>query len=223
MNRAAEMDEDDRVIVPEGDPRPWLRSRLRPLDDPGGVPDRVRGDHDLNPAWMKPEDRMLRPAAVLVPIVHRAAGLTVLLTRRSKNLNSHAGQVAFPGGRVDPTDRDIVHAAMRETMEETGIGEAFITPVGLLDPYETGSSFQIHPVVGVLREGFTPVPSPHEVDEIFEVPFAFLMDAANHQAHTGFWQGQERRYYAMPFHSHNIWGATAGMIVNLRERLAGGE
>ena len=96
-----------------------------------------------------------------------------------------------------------------------------MTPVGLLDPYETGTGFFIVPVVGVLREGCTPVASPLEVDEIFEVPFAFLMDIANHQRHASVWQGRERHYYAMPYESHNIWGATAGMIVNLRERLFG--
>ncbi|BCW88546.1 putative Nudix hydrolase NudL [Alphaproteobacteria bacterium SO-S41] len=208
--------------IPEGDPRVWLRAHLRPLEDAAVMTGPKRGDFDLNPGERKAgAPAFLRNAAVLVPIIHRPAGLTVLLTRRSAHLSSHAGQVAFPGGRIDDTDDGPVDAALRETEEETGIPRDFVTPVGLLDPYETGSGFVIIPVVGVLREGCTPVASPDEVDEIFEVPFAFLMDVANHQSHSGVWAGRERRYYAMPYESHNIWGATAGMIVNLRERLFG--
>lgn len=209
---------DERLTIPDGDPRIWLRPFLHRLDDPAALPAVGRGDHDLNPGWTR-QDRKLRPAAVLVPIVHRAEGLTVLLTLRSSHLSSHAGQIAFPGGRVDDTDDGVIDAALRETEEETGISRTFVTPIGLLDSYETGTGFKIHPVVGVLREGFTPHPNPHEVDEIFEVPFAFLMDVANHQRHTGYWQGQERHYYAMPYESRNIWGATAGMLVNLRDML----
>ncbi len=208
--------------IPEGDPRLWLYPLLRPLEEARGMtaaPE--RGDFDLNPQMRDEAGEMplLRPAAVLVPIVDRPSGLTVLLTRRSAHLSSHAGQVAFPGGRIDDGDDGPVGAALRETEEETGIPPSFVTPVGLLDPYETGSGFVIVPVVGVLREGCTPRPNPGEVDEIFEVPLDFLMDTANHQRHSGVWQGRERRYYAMPYESHNIWGATAGMIVNLRERL----
>ena len=213
-------DNAPRFVIPEGDPRVWLRALLRPLSDAADMTTQ-HGDFDLNPGMRAAGAKPLRNAAVLVPIVHRPAGLTVLLTRRSAHLSSHAGQVAFPGGRIDDTDDGPVDAALRETEEETGIPREFVTPVGLLDPYETGSGFVIIPVVGVLREGCTPVASPDEVDEIFEVPFAFLMDVANHQSHSGFWAGQERRYYAMPYESHNIWGATAGMIVNLRARLFG--
>ncbi|MFO1237099.1 MAG: CoA pyrophosphatase [Alphaproteobacteria bacterium] len=218
----ADEDRPTAASIPDGDPRHWLRPLLRPLADAAAMNGPRRGDHDLNPGYRSDGPApLLRPAAVLVPIVDRAAGLTVLLTRRSAHLSSHAGQVAFPGGRVDPEDDGPVEAALRETEEETGIPREFVTPVGLLDPYETGTGFFIVPVVGVLREGCTPVASPLEVDEIFEVPFAFLMDIANHQRHASVWQGRERHYYAMPYESHNIWGATAGMIVNLRERLFG--
>ncbi len=208
--------------IPEGDPRLWLYSLLRPLEEAARMTVPERGDFDLDPRMRDGAAPLLRPAAVLVPIIDRPSGLTVLLTRRSPNLSSHAGQVAFPGGRIDPGDDGPVGAALRETEEETGIPREFVTPVGLLDPYETGTGFVIVPVVGVLREGCTPRANPAEVDEIFEVPLAFLMDTANHQRHSGTWQGQERRYYAMPYETHNIWGATAGMIVNLRERLGGG-
>ena len=213
--------EDKSPRPPAGvDPRLWLRPALRPLEDVVSVAP-GRSDYDLMPgsrdAAPKPA---LRPAAVLVPLVDRPSGLTVLLTRRSDTLNSHAGQVAFPGGRIDDTDRDAVAAAMREAHEEIGVTQEFITPVGLLDSYETGTGFIITPVVGVLRVGFTTRPNPGEVDEIFETPFSFLMDVANHQLHSAVWQGRERRYYSMPYQGYNIWGATAGMIVNLRDRLA---
>lgn len=208
--------------IPEGDPRLWLHAHLRPLSEALALARPERGDFDLNPQWRDDEAKpLLRPAAVLVPIIDRPSGLTVLLTRRSSHLSNHAGQVAFPGGRIDEGDDGPIGAAIRETFEETGIPAAFITPVGLLDPYETGTGFAIVPVVAVLREGCTPRANPGEVDEIFEVPLDFLMDTANHQHHSGVWQGRERRYYAMPYESHNIWGATAGMIVNLRERLEG--
>jgi 8-oxo-dGTP pyrophosphatase MutT (NUDIX family) len=213
---------DDRFHIPEGDPRLWLRPYLRALEEALEMTRPAKGDYDLNPHWRDVEAKpSLRPAAVLVPIIHRPAALTVLLTRRSPNLSSHAGQVAFPGGRIDPEDDGPVGAALRETEEETGIAPHFVTPIGLLDPYETGSGFVIIPVVGVLREGCTPKANPHEVDEIFEVPLEFLMDIANHQRHASVWQGRERHYYSMPYDRHNIWGATAGMLVNLRERLTG--
>lgn len=214
---------ETRFHIPKGDPRLWLYPLLRPLEEAKALTKPERGDFDLNPAYRDEEIAapLLRPAAVLVPIIDRPGGLTVLLTRRSANLSNHAGQVAFPGGRIDPGDDGPVGAALRETEEETGIPPAFITPVGLLDPYQTGTGFVIVPVVGVLREGCQPRANPAEVDEIFEVPLDFLMDTANHQRHSGVWQGRERRYYAMPYETHNIWGATAGMIVNLRERLGG--
>lgn len=210
----------EALAIPEGDPRLWIAPRLRPLEEAASMIAPERGDFDLNPEWRKPEEApLLRPAAVLVPIVDRPTGLTVLLTERSAHLSSHAGQVSFPGGRIDPDDDGPIGAAIRETWEETHIPAEFITPLGLLDPYETGSGFVIVPVVALLREGCQPIANPAEVDEIFEVPLTFLMDVANHQQHSAHWQGQQRRYYAMPYDSHNIWGATAGMIVNLRERL----
>jgi len=221
MNTLPAVEGERPFRIPEGDPSLWLYSMLRPLEEAKGMIVPSRGDFDLNPQGRGEAAALLRPAAVLVPIVDRPGGLTVLLTRRSPNLSSHAGQVAFPGGRIDDGDDGPVGAALRETEEETGIPGDFITPVGLLDPYETGSGFVIVPVVAVLREGCSPQANPDEVDEIFEVPLAFLMDTANHQRHSAVWQGRERRYYAMPFDGHNIWGATAGMIVNLRERLGG--
>lgn len=175
-----------------------------------------RSDDDLNPeARMIPEGEAPRAAAVLVPLVPRAGGLHVLLTERQPHLRNHAGQVAFPGGRIDETDQGPVAAALRETEEETGIAPAFVEPLGFLDTYLTATNFRVMPVVGLLRPGFTVTPREAEVADVFEVPLSFLMDPAHHERHSRDWQGKLRYYYAMPWDGHYIWGATAGMIRNL--------
>lgn len=181
------------------------------------------GDRDLNPDWQDEVARdgrpKLRDAAVLVPLVERREGLQVLLTRRSEALPSHAGQVSFPGGRVQDEDRGVADTALRETEEEVGLARSFVTIAGFFEPYETGTGFAIQPVVGFVRPEFELRPDPREVAEAFEVPFDFLMDPANHQLHHAVWQGRRRSYYAMPYGRHYIWGATAGMLVSLRRRL----
>ncbi|MFM8745366.1 MAG: CoA pyrophosphatase [Aestuariivirga sp.] len=175
-----------------------------------------RSDDDLNPeARMIPANETPRAAAVLVPLVPRAGGLSVLLTERQPHLRSHAGQVAFPGGRIDDTDHGPVAAALRETEEETGIAPDFVEPLGFLDTYLTSTNFRVMPVVGLLRPGFTVTPHEAEVAAVFEVPLSFLMDPAHHERHARDWQGKLRHYYAMPWEGHYIWGATAGMIRNL--------
>jgi len=179
-----------------------------------------RSDDDLNPeARMIPVGEAPRAAAVLVPLVPRAGGLQVLLTERQPHLRNHAGQVAFPGGRIDDTDHGPVAAALRETEEETGIAPGFVEPLGFLDTYLTSTNFQVMPVVGLLRPGFTVMPHEAEVAEVFEVPLSFLMDPAHHERHARDWQGKLRYYYAMPWEGHYIWGATAGMIRNLYSML----
>lgn len=173
-------------------------------------------DDDLNPtARMIPAGEDPKPAAVLVPLVPRADGLHLLLTERQPHLRSHAGQIAFPGGRIDAGDADAVAAALRETEEETGIPPAFVEPVGFLDTYLTSTNYRVVPVVALLRPGFTAVPQEAEVKDLFEVPLAFLMDPAHHERHSRDWQGHVRYYYAMPWQGRYIWGATAGMIRNL--------
>ncbi|MBP6012746.1 MAG: CoA pyrophosphatase [Alphaproteobacteria bacterium] len=165
--------------------------------------------------------RVLRPAAVLIPIIERRDGLSVLFTRRADHLARHAGQVSFPGGRVDGGDDDAVAAALRETEEEVGLSRSFIEVRGELDRYETGTGFAIQPFVALVREGFDLKVDEREVAEAFEVPLAFLMEPANQKQQTSTWQGRERRYYAMTYDRHYIWGATAGILVNLYERLYG--
>jgi 8-oxo-dGTP pyrophosphatase MutT (NUDIX family) len=179
----------------------------------------LQGDHQLakDMAGIL-ADKPFRPAAVLMPVVAREQP-TSLLTQRASGLSTHSGQVAFPGGRIDPGDRDPVDAAMREAMEEIGLAREFIMPLGYLDPYLSGTGFRIVPVVALIRPGFTLALNPGEVVDAFEVPFDFLMSPHNHQRHSREWRGITRSYYAMPYQDRYIWGATAGMIRRLYERL----
>ena len=214
------MKADDSVS--EGDLRRRLVERLALRATPAGPP--RRGDHDLNPKWRDAasDGRVLRPAAVLIPIIERRdTPLSVLFTRRADHLARHAGQVSFPGGRVDEGDADDVAAALRETEEEVGLSRAFVDVRGALDRYETGTGFVIQPFVGLVREGFELKIDKAEVAEAFEVPLSFLMDTKNHEPRTATWQGRERRFYGMTYDGHYIWGATAGILINLHQRLYG--
>lgn len=178
-------------------------------------------DDDMNErARMIPEGVAPKLAAVLVPVVKRPSGPTVLLTQRHSGLAKHAGQVAFPGGRLDDGET-AVDAALREAEEETGLFRSFVTPLGYLDGFLTVTQYLVTPVVALVEEGFTLQPQPSEVDDIFEVPLAFLMNAANRQTQSREWKGLTRHFYVYPFGERYIWGATAGMIKNLHDRLYG--
>jgi 8-oxo-dGTP pyrophosphatase MutT (NUDIX family) len=159
-----------------------------------------------------------RAAAVLAAIVARDDGLTVLLTERATGLRAHSGQIAFPGGQIDPGETPL-EAALREAEEEIGLDRAYIEPLGWLDAYSTGTGFRIAPLVALARPGFSLTLNPTEVADAFETPLAFLMDEANHQIHEREFGGRLRRFYAMPHNDRYIWGATAGMLRNLWERL----
>ena len=159
-----------------------------------------------------------RPAAVLVLVVARPA-LTVLFTQRSLDLKTHAGQISFPGGRVDPDDKSALDCALREAWEEIGLPAAHVEPLGYLDSHRTGTGFQIVPVVGLVRPGFTLALDAREVSDAFEVPLEFLMDPANHRKDSRPWRGRVRFSYAMPYGERYIWGATAGMLKNMQQRL----
>ena len=176
-----------------------------------------RGDHDLNPG-MHPE-RALTAAAVLVPLIDREDGLTVLLTKRTDHLHDHAGQVSFPGGRVDPGDRDAAAAALREAKEEVGLDPQRVDLVGRLDTYVTRTGFEVTPWVGLVMPPIALVPDPFEVAEVFEVPLGFFLDPLNRKTESRVWQGTERFFYVYPWPGYYIWGATAGMLSNLAEVL----
>ncbi len=178
-----------------------------------------RGDHDLNPD-MRPEGP-LTEAAVLVPLVDRPDGMTVLLTLRTEHLNDHAGQVSFPGGRVEQTDANPVAAALRETDEEIGLNARHIEVIGRLDDYTTRTGFMITPVVGLVSPPFSLKLDSFEVAEVFEVPLSFVLDPSNHERRSRVWKGAERHFYVLPYAERHIWGATAGMLVNLAEVLRG--
>lgn len=185
--------------------------RTSPHPEPGDL------DYRLTPSALA----ALVPAAVLVPIVERDAGPTILLTRRTTHLTNHAGQVSFPGGRLEAEETDPIQTALRETEEEIGLGRRHVTLIGRLDEYVTGTGFRIVPVVGMVQPPFDLEPDPFEVEEVFEVPLAFVLDPANHQLCSREHQGRARHFYAMPYEGYYIWGATAGILVNLYEVLAG--
>jgi 8-oxo-dGTP pyrophosphatase MutT (NUDIX family) len=187
------------------------------LTDPSAAG--ARGDLDLNPEmWLRAGVKATRPAAVLVPVVDRPEP-TVLLTLRTAELASHAGQVAFPGGKIDPADESPVAAALREAREETGLAPSHIEPIGYLDLYLTFSGFRILPTLARVKPDFTLTLNPHEVVEVFEVPLAFVMTPDNHQRKTRDWNGMQRAYYEIPFENRYIWGITAGILRNLYDRV----
>jgi 8-oxo-dGTP pyrophosphatase MutT (NUDIX family) len=179
------------------------------------------GDHELNPEWPEAGEHgpVRRPCAVLIPLTIHPAGASVLLTRRSDHLPQHAGQIAFPGGKIGPQDRAPVNAALREAYEEIGLHPQFVDILGRLEDYRTATGFDIAPFLCIVRPGFSLVPDHNEVAEILEVPLAFLMSPANHQIREVIWRGRPRRFYAMPYKKHYIWGATAGMLRRMYERL----
>lgn len=180
------------------------------------------GDHVLNPTLEWGADAPLKDAAVLIPVVLRQPEVTVLLTTRTAHLSSHAGQVAFPGGRVDAEDASPIAAALREADEEIGLGADHIEPLGYLDLYLSNSGYRIAPVIALVRPGFSLTPNPDEVDNTFEVPLSFLMNPANHVMTSRFWKGLDRHYYEMPYDGHRIWGVTAGIIRRFWERMQQG-
>lgn len=177
-----------------------------------------RGDHDLNPDLYDPASP-LRDAAVLVPIINHGRQLTVLLTRRSDALPDHPGQISFPGGSIDPGDKDAEDAALREAEEEVGLTRDRVRLIGRLDTYVIRTGFCVVPVIGLVAPPFTLQAEAGEVEEIFEVPLNFFLDNGNRQTHSRVFHGKTRYFYAYPYGDYFIWGATAGMLSNLAEVL----
>jgi 8-oxo-dGTP pyrophosphatase MutT (NUDIX family) len=198
--------------------RQRLRFEVPPaLTDASLVP--ASGDAGTDRMWqIIAEELPVRPAAVLIPVVEHDEP-TVLLTMRAAHLNSHAGQISFPGGKIDPTDASPLDAALREAEEEIGLDRSHVDPVGYLDLYATGYGFRILPTLARVKPGFQLTINTSEVDDAFEVPLSFLMNPSNHQLHSKEFRGAERSYYAMPFAERYIWGATAGILRVLYERI----
>ncbi|ESX16590.1 MULTISPECIES: CoA pyrophosphatase [unclassified Mesorhizobium] len=178
------------------------------------------GDHRFNPGHPRlTQLKALRDAAVLIPVVDHGRDATVLLTKRAEKLRSHSGQVAFPGGTIDPTDATPEAAALRETFEEIGLGQDRIEIIGRMPDYVAGSGYRIAPVLAIVEPGFTLSLNSDEVDAAFEVPLSFLMDPANHTRDSRMWNDLEWFFYDMPYGGQRIWGVTAGIIRTLYERL----
>lgn len=195
---------------------PSLIDRIRTALATPSVP-RLRGDDGLTPDV--PEAPKIHvPAAVLMPIIP-VKRPKLLLTTRTSHLRKHAGQVAFPGGRIDDTDKGPISAALREAQEEVGLNPRSVKVLGMSDDYQTGTGYRVQPVVGTIPIKPKLLINPDEVANIFEVPLDFALDPANHQLREGIWNGEKRRYYVIEWEGHTIWGATAGMLVNLAGRL----
>lgn len=195
------------------------------LDPPQGITDPdslpLRGDHDADPlVKAMAAVRPIKPAAVLIAVIDRDEPM-VLLTQRTAHLKQHAGQIAFPGGKIEATDATPLAAALREADEEVGLAASAVEPLGYLDVYMTTLGYRIVPVVARVRPGFTLTLNPGEVEDAFEVPLSFMMEVSNHQTHSREWQGMMRSYYAIPFGERYIWGVTAGIFRSLRDKVYG--
>lgn len=199
---------------PGGDPLARLRGALAAAGRPSS-------DFDLNPPVALPPGRRLRAAAVLVPFVAGPEGLEVVLTKRASHLKHHPGQIAFPGGKIDPEDDGPVAAALREAREEIGLPPGQVEVLGLLPDHETVTGYTVTPVLGRIHGAFAPVPEAGEVEEVFSVPFCHLSAPACYRVERRLWRGEWRRYYAVPWGPYYIWGATARILRALADRLEG--
>ena len=185
-----------------------------------GRPGAESSDYDLNPGYVPPPGRKLSPAGVLVAIEQGAGGPTLVLTKRASGLKHRPGQIAFPGGKVDPSDRDSTSAALREAREEIGLDPRQVRVLGTLPRHETVTGFDVTPVLGLIEGAFDPVAEPSEVDEAFSVPLAFVANRAHFGIERRLWRGQWRSYFTLPYGPYYIWGATARILRMIADRMA---
>ena len=192
------------------------------FDGPGIDPPSLDGQGDTY-GWVSQDreslPKRITPAAVLVPLVERDDGMTVLLTQRPGHLKSHPGQVSFPGGKTEPHDATAEDTALRETEEEIGLSREKVDLIGRLGQRTTGSGFKVTPVVGLIQPPFETVPDPGEVEAVFEVPLSFVLDPSNQKIETRFIRGIDHQFYVLPFENFYIWGLTARLLVALRDTL----
>jgi 8-oxo-dGTP pyrophosphatase MutT (NUDIX family) len=208
---------EDSLFAPEAF---FARAAVRLDREPLRDESELLGDQHLNPD-ITADGISFREAAVLIPVVARRPEASVLLTQRTPHLSAHAGQIAFPGGKVDPDDPSPAAAALREAEEEIGLAPAMVDPIGYLSPYLTRTGYRIVPVLGRVDPDHALTINPHEVVDAFEVPLAFLMSPGNHRQGSRIFMGKPRYFYEMPFNERYIWGITAGIIRQLYERIYG--
>jgi 8-oxo-dGTP pyrophosphatase MutT (NUDIX family) len=208
---------DESLFTPEAF---FARAAARLDPETRRVEDELLGDQHLNPEFTA-DGIDFREAAVLIPVVARHPEATIILTQPTSHLSAHAGQIAFPGGKVDPGDASHAAAALREADEEIGLDPALVEPIGYLDPYLTRTGYRIVPVVGRVAPAHRLTINPHEVVEAFEVPLSFLMSPDNHRQGSRIFMGKPRYFYEMPFNQRYIWGITAGIIRGLYQRIYG--
>lgn len=206
---------DESLFSPEAF---FTRAAARLDREPPRADDEMLGDHHLNPE-LTTDGMTFKEAAVLIPVVSREPEASVLLTQRTPHLSAHAGQIAFPGGKVDADDPSPIAAALREAEEEIGLSPALVEPIGYLSPYLSRTGYRIVPVLGRVNPAHELTINPHEVVDAFEVPLSFLMSAANHRRGSRLFMGKPRNFYEIPFEERYIWGITAGIIRGLYERI----